>query len=142
MAIAALIFISLSVIFAGIHANIINDGRGRSLNKKAWAALYVGIACLFGWLIAWRDGGRFNWWVVADAAAIRMVFFNIPLNRMRKPPMPFFYTTPELKNVTSLGDAWRKDRFVDYLLMKMFRGQIWIAYALCFAAAVWITLTK
>lgn len=142
MIIAATLFVCLSFIFAGVHANVINEGRGRSLKKKAWFMLYAGIASLLAWLSGMRHEINFDWWMIANAAAIRTVFFNIPLNRMRKPPVPWFYVTPELKNVTGWGDAWRKGRFTDYALWKIFKRNQWIPYAAALAAAVYITVTK
>jgi len=136
------LFIGLSVIFAGVHANVINEGLGRELKKWAWALLYLGIACGLAWAKGLHDKTGFDWWTLANAFCIRMVFFNIPLNRMRKPPMPYFYTTPELKNVTGWGDAFRKQRFWDYTLWKIFGKKIWIMYALSLIAAVLITILK
>jgi len=136
------LFIGLSVIFAGVHANVINEGRGRELKKWAWALLYLGISCGLAWAKGLNDKTGFDWWTLANAFCIRMVFFNIPLNRMRKPPMPYFYTTPELKNVTGWGDAFRKQRFWDYTLWKIFGKKIWIMYALSLIAAVLITILK
>ena len=135
-------FIGISVIFAGIHANIINEGRGRELKKWAYVLLYAGIASAMAWAKGVHDGGDFDWWTVVNAFCIRVVFFNIPLNRLRNPPLPYFYTTPELKNVTGWGDAIRKGRFWDYAMFKIFGKALWIPYLLALAAAVWVTITK
>ena len=135
-------FIGISVVFAGVHARIINDGRGRELKKWAYVLLYAGIAAFIGWAKGKHDGIDFDWWTVVNAFCIRVVFFNIPLNRLRKPPLPYFYTTPELKNVTGWKDAISKQRFWDYAMLKIFGKQLWIPYLLAFAAAVWITIFK
>lgn len=142
MIVSATAFIGISVIFAGIHANIINEDRGRKLRKWAYVLLYSGIAAALGWVTGLHDGKDFDWWTVANAFCIRVVFFNIPLNRLRKPPKPYFYTTPELKNVTGWWDAIHKQRFWDYAMLKIFGKQLWIPYLLAFAAAVWITIFK
>ncbi len=136
------LFIGLSVIFAGIHANVINEGRGRELKKWAWALLYLGIACGLAWAKGLNDKTGFDWWTVANAFCIRMVFFNIPLNRMRKPPKPWFYVTPELKNVMGWGDAWGKGRFWDYFFWKITGKRVWIVYAVFLAAAVFINIYR
>lgn len=136
------LFIGLSVIFAGIHANVINEGRGRGLKKWAWAFLYFGIAVLLSWLKGKHDGIQFDWWTLANAFCIRVPFFNIPLNRFRKPPKPWFYFTPELKNVMGWGDAWGKGRFWDYFFWKITGKRVWIVYAVFLAAAVFINIYR
>ena len=137
-----LVLACISVIFAGIHAKIINEDRGRELKKWAYVLLYSGISCLFAWLKGLHDKTDFDWWMVAAAFCVRVVFFNIPLNRFRKPPKPYFYTTPELKNVTGWKDAISKDRFWDYAMLKIFRKHLWIPYLLSLAAAIYITFFK
>ncbi len=138
MILAALILAAVSVMFAAIHAHLINTGKRKKLKKWAWALLYTGIACLFA---ATQPQG-FDWWLLANAFFIRVPFFNIPLNRFRKPPVAWFYVTPELRNVTGWGDAWNKQRFWDYLLWKLFGKAVWIPYAVCLVAAILITIIK
>lgn len=138
--IAVTFLVCVSVIFAGVHANAINEGRGRKLKKWAWAALYFGFAAILSWASVMGTEKDFNWLLMADSFFIRVVFFNIPLNRMRKPPVAWFYTTPELKTVTGWWDAIRKQRFFDYLVLRVFKKNQWILYVGCFAASIFITI--
>lgn len=139
MYLSATLFICISVLFAGIHANKINDGNGLKLKKWAWALAYFGFASLVSWLSGMRDGIGFDWLMLLNAFLIRIVFFNIFLNRMRKPALPYFYTTPELKNVNGLWDAIRKQRFFDWLVYKLFGKNQWVMYLFCFAGIIIIT---
>ena len=56
-----LVLACISVIFAGIHAKIINEDRGRELKKWAYVLLYSGISCLFAWLKGLHDKTDFDW---------------------------------------------------------------------------------
>lgn len=127
----ALIFVALSVMLAAIHAALINNGKRIRL-KWLWAVGYFAVAFIFADRMMMTD-----WDIMIDAVLIRVVFFNLPLNRFRK--LPWFYVTPELKNVKGLKDAISKGRFYDYLVLKIFGRNQWVMYALALAAAGWIT---
>lgn len=134
MILSALILVALSVMFAAIHAAIINKGK-RVTGKWAWAAAYFVVAFIIADRMMMTD-----WDVIINAVLIRMVFFNLPLNRFRK--LPWFYITPELKNVTGLKDAIGKGRFYDYLVYRVFGKNQWVMYAIALAGAVYLTFLK
>jgi len=139
--VAGILFVCISVLFAGIHANAINEGRGYKLKKWAHTLLYFGLAVLISWLSGWQKDG-FDWVMLLNAFLIRVVFFNIPLNRMRKPPLPYFYITHELKNVNGLWDAIAKQRFFGWIVYGVFGKNQWIMYVLCFIGSVILTIKR
>lgn len=123
--------IILCVFMAAVHAGMINNGDGYKIKHSAWGWAYAGFAALLSWGYGW---GGFNWWLFLECLLMRELFFDIPLNRMRKPQLPYLYTTPEVKKI-GLRMAVLKGKFIDWCQWKIF-GNYPIIYVLLYLAAV------
>jgi len=93
--------IAINVIMAGIHANMIKEGK--KIKHGLWGGGYlIGLVALcFAY-----DWGGFNWWLLLDGLLIRKVFFDIPLNLFRG--LPFFYVS---STTTSIIDRFHNSVF-------------------------------
>jgi hypothetical protein len=124
------------MITAGVHSRLIDEGK--RIKHGAWAALYLFIACGFSWVYTLKLDRRFSIELLIALLCIRMVFFTLTLNRMRG--LSLWYVTPELRNVTSLLDAIKKGRFIDYVHYKLFGKKVWLYMAIYLFIAVYILI--
>ena len=143
MILIKLLWILLNVIVAGVHAETINDGRGRDIKHFWWATGFAAVDGIIAYLFYLQ---YHNFW---DAIIyfhdlillVRVPVFNLSLNAMRKGPyaVSLFYITPELKGITGWV-AWKKGKIVDWVHWKIWGNNPELYYIIYGIASVLVTV--
>lgn len=125
-----LLYILPCILLAWLNAYWLNTGQFKKI-KHFWnGTLHFSAAVVAGVF--------YEWYYFFVVLSIANVAFNSTLNFLRKPRLPFDYVSTEVKLYTSLSEAWKKGKVVDYIEWRIFKNGLYPK--ICYIAGATVLL--